>query len=90
MGGLPAFFSLRPLWTILRLAGFPPARRMLPLKSGAWLRLETALTAPVWPFSLELSLCQGENWDGRTRLVIESMEEKAAYIPGGQGPWQGC
>jgi hypothetical protein len=36
------------------------------------------------------SLCQGENRDGRTRVVIESMEEKAAYIPGGQGPWQGA
>jgi hypothetical protein len=32
-----------------------------------------------------MTLCQGENRDGRTRVVIESMEEKAAYIHGGQG-----
>jgi hypothetical protein len=41
-------------------------------------------------YSVGVVLCQGENRDGRTRVVIESMEEKAAYIPGGQGPWQGC
>jgi hypothetical protein len=30
--------------------------------------------------------------EGKTRVLIESMEEKAAYIHGGQGPlgrWQG-
>jgi hypothetical protein len=38
-----------------------------------------------------LNLSDGEmDGRGRTRVVIESMEEKTAYIHGGQGAWQGC
>jgi hypothetical protein len=36
-----------------------------------------------------LTPCQGIG--RRTRVVIQSMEEKAAYVyTRGQGPWQGC
>jgi hypothetical protein len=31
-----------------------------------------------------------EEWKSATCVLIESMEEKAAYIHGGQGAWQGC
>jgi hypothetical protein len=33
----------------------------------------------------DLVMCQGENRDGRTRVLIESMGEMAAYLHGGQG-----